>query len=150
MDKEYLTTFYNQIKTDNNKESFKEKSGESLDKKIDDSNEALKKSEDQKYKFRGKISIFTAVVLTFQLIFFNVIIGIIICSIIGLIKTPIVLSAEVIANLLSFLKYYISATIVELLGMWFFITKYAFSRVDTYGKSKKKKKKRNKDKNKAK
>lgn len=101
-----------------------------IDDKINNINDLLINAERQKQTLRKAIVIFVSVLLFAQLVFFNYIVWLIIHAVItqdGIYRHLLV---EESANLLSFLKYYISATVVELLGMLFFIVRYAFSKVD--------------------
>lgn len=118
------------------------------DVEIDNFNELFFETEKQKSNLRIKIVNFVKILLAIQILFFNVIIGLIIFSIIIKYDNFNILSSTTVSCLLSFLKYYISATVVELLGMLFFITQYSFSKIDSNyfshirQKTKKKRKKR--------
>lgn len=100
------------------------------DKEIDDFNKLFFESEKQKQSLRSKIVSFIRILIVLQLIFFNFIIGFIIFAVIVKCTRFNALSTTIVSSLLGFLKYYISATIVELLGMLFFITQYSFSKID--------------------
>lgn len=104
--------------------------GKDKDKEIDNFNELFFNAEKQKQAWRDKIVGFIRGLIVFQLIVFNLIIGFIIVSIIVNYTNFNKLSTSITSSLLNFLKYYISATIVELLGMLFFITQYSFSKID--------------------
>lgn len=101
------------------------------DEEIDNFNKLFFENEKQKFNLRIKIVNFVKVLLAVQILFFNVVVGLIIFSIIVKYDKFNILSPATISCLLSFLKYYISATVVELLGMLFFITQYSFSKIDT-------------------
>lgn len=100
------------------------------DEEIDNFNKLFFENEKQKFNLRIKIVNFVKVLLAVQILFFNVVVGLIIFSIIVKYDKFNILSPATISCLLSFLKYYISATVVELLGMLFFITQYSFSKID--------------------
>lgn len=77
---------------------------------------------------RDKLTITVTKFLWVQLLFFNTIVLSIVLSIIvdfGFFKT---IDNELATILFDFLKYYISATIAELLGMLVFILHYVFSK----------------------
>ena len=106
-----------------------------VDKKIDSINDLLINAEIQKQKLRRIIVIFVSLLLLAQLVFFNYIVWLIIHAVIFQNDVYRQLRVEESANLLSFLKYYISATVVELLGMLFFIVRYAFSKIEKIEKN---------------
>ena len=77
----------------------------------------------QKYTFRNKLLRLVSWLIWVQMIFFNIIILIVISSVVfqfSFIKN------NISASILDFLKYYISVTVVELLGMLWFVMKYVF------------------------
>ena len=82
-----------------------------------------KRNAKQKYKFRNKLLKLVSFLIWFQLIFFNLVIIFVISS---LVFNCTFFKSDIPMELLSFLKYYISATIVELLGMLWFVMKYVF------------------------
>lgn len=105
-----------------------EKSGnKDVDSEIEEVNSLLLNAEKQKYRFRTTIAIFISILLALQLVFFNCIVCYIIHGIVHKSDYFNVLSQEATSALLEFLKYYISVTVVEMLGMVFFILRYAFS-----------------------
>jgi len=82
--------------------------------------------EQQKIKLRQFLTYSISIFVVIQLIFFSLIVGLIVASVTiehDYFKTPDALAAL----LFDFLEYYISATIVELLGMYAFILHYVFS-----------------------
>lgn len=82
-----------------------------------------KRNAKQKYKFRNKLLKLVSFLIWFQLIFFNLVIIFVISS---LVFNCTFFKSDIPMELLSFLKYYISVTIVELLGMLWFVMKYVF------------------------
>lgn len=98
-----------------------------IDKILNDINKQVIKKENQKRRFKtftlGLVSILTVI----QMIFFNLIVGYVIASISLDINWFKSLEISFVSEMLSFLKYYIGATVVELLGMLFFIIRYVFS-----------------------
>ncbi len=122
----------NKLRNDPNR---KESGGnDSLDSDIDWKHEAdrlnleiLKKIEKQKIKLRDKLVNAVKHVIWFQLVFFNIIILAIVLAVTSKIPLFKDIDIELSIQLFGFLKYYISATIVELLGMLVFILHYVFS-----------------------
>lgn len=84
--------------------------------------------ENQKLILREKLVVAIKHIIWFQLVFFNIIILIIVLAVTS--KAPFFkdIDIELSIRLFDFLKYYISATIVELLGMLVFILHYVFSK----------------------
>lgn len=125
--------FDSYIRKMNDKKESSEKVGvensgnKDVDLEIDEINSLLLEAEKQKYRFRTTIAIFISILLALQLVFFNCMVCYIIHGIIHKSDYFNVLSQEVTSALLEFLKYYISVTVVEMLGMVFFILRYAFS-----------------------
>lgn len=89
--------------------------------------ETYRQSEDQKIELRSNLTKAVKCIIWFQLIFFNIVVLLIVSSI--TIKIPFFKEIEtnLSIRLFEFLKYYIGATIVELLGMLVFILHYVFS-----------------------
>lgn len=108
-----------------------------FDEKARRINNELLKNEDQKRNFRDRLLRLVSKLIYIQLVFFNLVIIIIVVALIFDFSCFRQLN-DMSVNLLSFLKYYISATIVELLSMLFFILRYVF--IDTKGIKKKLKK----------
>lgn len=125
--------FDSYIRKMNDKKESSERTGvenngdKDIDLEIDEINSLLFKAEKQKYRFRTTIAVFISILLALQLVFFNCMVCYIIHGIIHKSDYFNVLSQEVTSALLEFLKYYISVTVVEMLGMVFFILRYAFS-----------------------
>lgn len=122
----------------NNEEIFKEfydqlkiiqKSDKTSDKKRPDDiitnyNKIMKKKEaDQKFEFRDRLLKLISKLVWVQLLFFNIIILLVIFSVIFNFSF---LNNNGSGIILDFLKYYISVTIVELLGMLLFVIQYVF------------------------
>ena len=112
-----------------------DKSGEySLNKHFDSDTEisklnieTYKKTETQKLKLRERLSKAIKRMIWIQLIFFNIVVILVVSSVIF--KKPFFneFNKELAPEVFGFLKYYISATIAELLGMRWFILHYVFS-----------------------
>lgn len=87
----------------------------------------IKNSESQKLTLRSGLAVAIKRIIWFQLLFFNLIVLLIVSSV--TLKIPFFksINTELAIELFEFLKYYISATIVELLGMLAFILHYVFS-----------------------
>lgn len=99
-----------------------------LDSKITELNiETHRQSESQKFELRGELTIAIKHIIWFQLLFFNLMVLLIVSSV--TLKIPFFkdIGTELAMELFDFLKYYIGATIVELLGMLVFILHYVFS-----------------------
>lgn len=99
---------------------------ENTNTKIASINEQYSLNEDQKRKHRKAILIIVTTFIAIQLVFFNIVVGFMLSSItlqFSLFKNIDYKTTELI---LDFLKYYISASIVELLGMLLFIIKNVF------------------------
>lgn len=142
MNKINLNEYVNLLEaSDQSYQPSKRRTNENLDEKIDNINDMLLKTEQQKYIFRKKIVLFVGAIIVAQLIFFDYVVYLVIDSIISKNDMLRHLTSMEISYLLSFLKYYISATVVELLGMLFFIIRYAFSGIEDKKKYKKKKNK---------
>lgn len=103
-------------------------SKEETHKKIEKINSELKEKEhEQKRILRNKCFILISKLIWAQLIFFNSIIIIIIIPI--LLRLPIfnIVDSNMSHLMIDFLRFYIGATIVEILGMLFFIVRFVFS-----------------------
>ncbi len=89
-------------------------------------NDQYSLNENQKRKHRKAILIIVTIFISVQLVFFNVVVGFMLSSI--TIENPMFknINSETTELILDFLKYYVSATIVELLGMLLFIIKNVF------------------------
>jgi len=102
---------------------------EDIESKIYNINEIIiQKEESQKLHLRDKLTKTVTCFIWVQLIFFNIIVLLIVLSVtsnIGFFKT---INNDLATLLFTFLKYYISATIAELLGMLVFILHYVFSK----------------------
>ncbi len=97
------------------------------DKFIDKLNNLTIKEEEQKQKFKTIILRLVSVLTCIQLVFFNAIVAYVIIAFTTKISWVKNLKVDVITAILDFLKYYIGATVVELLGMLLFIIRYVFS-----------------------
>lgn len=102
---------------------------ENIEDKIDAINSnIIQKAESQKLQLREKLTRTVTKFLWVQLVFFNVVVVVIVLSVtmnIGIFKA---INNELASLLFEFLKYYISVTVAELLGMLVFILHYVFSR----------------------
>lgn len=136
--KEIFDTYIQKMVLHEPSSTNEKKDVKDVDSKIEGINEILTKAEKQKQGLRMAMVVLVSILLIAQLIFFNYNVWFVIHAIIVTDESYNVLSVEITSNLLSFLKYYISVTVVELLGMLFFMIKYAFSKID-YQNSKKKK-----------
>ena len=91
-----------------------------------DINEIIK-NEKQKRKFRKQIINIIRVFTWIQLIFFNGVVGFIIFATtvdVGWLK---ITELATIQNMLDFLKFYVGATLVELIGLFGIIIRFVFS-----------------------
>lgn len=77
----------------------------------------------QKYEFRDKLLRLISRLIWIQLFFFNVIVLVVISAVVFKCSY---FKSNISESVLGFLKYYISVTIVELLGMLWFVMKYVF------------------------
>lgn len=101
-----------------------------VDAQIEELNKIYINAEKQKYNLRLAMSLFVGIILLAQVVFFNYMVWYIIDIIAVKSKLHNSLSPQTIEGLLDFLKFYISATVVELLGMFFFMIRYAFSKME--------------------
>lgn len=101
-----------------------------VDSQIDELNKIYINAEKQKYNLRLGMSLFVGVILLAQVVFFNYMVWYIIDIIAVKNELHNSLSPQTIEGLLDFLKFYISATVAELLGMFFFMIRYAFSKME--------------------
>ncbi len=102
---------------------------EDIDSKIYSINEIIiQKEESQKLRLRDKLTKTVTKFIWIQLIFFNIVVLLIVLSVTSNITYFKAIDNDLAALLFSFLKYYISATIAELLGMLVFILHYVFSK----------------------
>ena len=99
---------------------------EDVDSKIHSINNEYTKNETQKRIHRTKILKTVIVLIYIQLIFFNIIVLIMLSSVIFNFSFFRVIDAKMTELILDFLKYYVSATVVELLGMFLLIIKNVF------------------------
>lgn len=104
-------------------------SNNDIETKIYKINETIiQREEAQKLRLRDKLTDTVTKFIWVQLVFFNSIVFIIVVSVtvkLGIFKD---VTDNVATLLFDFLKYYISVTIVELLGMLVFILHYVFSK----------------------
>lgn len=84
-------------------------------------------AEVQKQEFKKKILQLVSILTCIQLVFFNLIVAFVIVAFTTKISWIKSLKVDAIVAILDFLKYYIGATVVELLGMLLFIIGYVFS-----------------------
>lgn len=102
---------------------------EDIDSKIYSINEIIiQKEESQKLRLRDKLTKTVTKFIWIQLIFFNIMVLLIVLSVISNSTYFKTIDNDLATLLFSFLKYYISATIAELLGMLVFILHYVFSK----------------------
>lgn len=100
-----------------------------IEKKIHMSNLRIQEAEEiQKRELRNWLTKTVKGFIWVQIIFFNLIVGGIVMSVIVDISIFKNVDKELAEVLFEFLKYYISVTVVELLGMLAFILHYVFSR----------------------
>lgn len=100
-----------------------------IDSKIYNINETIiQKEESQKLRLRDKLTKTVTCFIWAQLIFFNIVVLLIVLSVTSDIMFFKIIDNDLATLLFSFLKYYISATIAELLGMLVFILHYVFSK----------------------
>lgn len=102
---------------------------EDIDSKIYSINEIIiQKEKSQKLRLRDKLTKTVTKFIWIQLIFFNIMVLLIVLSVISNSTYFKTIDNDLATLLFSFLKYYISATIAELLGMLVFILHYVFSK----------------------
>lgn len=127
--KEILEKYIDEIKIPQSSPNDVIFTAEDVKNEIDNiNNMIIQREEDQKLRLRDKLTVTVTKFLWVQLLFFNIIVLSIVLSIIvnfGFFKT---IDNELATILFDFLKYYISATIAELLGMLVFILHYVFSK----------------------
>lgn len=99
----------------------------------------IQQEENQKLRLRDKLTKTVTKFIWIQLIFFNIVVVFIVLSVTSNITIFKVVDNDLATLLFDFLKYYISATIVELLGMLVFILHYVFSKYSRIGRIIKKK-----------
>lgn len=83
--------------------------------------------ENQKLELRDKLVVTIKCIIWIQLLFFNLVVFTIVLSVTSSFSVFKNIDTELSIQLFEFLKYYISATIVELLGMLGFILHFVFS-----------------------
>lgn len=102
---------------------------EDINSKIYSINELIiQREESQKLRLRDKLTKTVTKFIWVQLIFFNIIVLLIVLSVTSDIKYFKTIDNDLATLLFSFLNYYISATVAELLGMLVFILHYVFSK----------------------
>ena len=102
---------------------------QNIDEKIRHTNNwILEKTEQQKIKLRDSLTRTVKGFIWVQLIFFNIIVLLIVLSVTVKISWFKTIDNTLATLLFNFLKYYIGATIAELLGMLAFILHYVFSK----------------------
>lgn len=102
---------------------------ENVEEKVSNINtNIIKEIEDQKKELREKLTKTVTKFLWVQLLFFNIIVLLIVLSVTIDFMIFKKVNNDLATLLFDFLKYYISATIVELLGMLVFILHYVFSK----------------------
>ena len=113
----------------NDKKEIKDKTikKSNPDKFIDDFNEVVLENERQKQRFKRNILILVSVLTSIQLVFFNAVVVFVVMACTTKMEFFKNLSVGEITEVLGFLKYYIGATVVELLGMLLFIIRYVFT-----------------------
>lgn len=100
-----------------------------IEEKIFKINEIIiQREESQKISLRNQLTKTVTIFIWIQLIFFNIIVLFIVLSVTSTLPWLREIDNELANLLFDFLKYYISATIVELLGMLVFILHYVFSK----------------------
>lgn len=100
-----------------------------VDEIIEKTNNIItEKEEEQKRSLREKSFKLISGLIWFQLVFFNIIVFLILASVVFNFPVFNSLDKEATSILLDFLKYFIGATIVELLGMLSFVIGFVFSR----------------------
>lgn len=87
----------------------------------------IAEAENQKLKLRDKLVVAIKHIIWVQLVFFNIVVFTIVLSVTSKFRVFKIIDTELSIQLFQFLKYYVSATIVELLGMLVFILHYVFS-----------------------
>lgn len=120
-----------QFQMQNEKYGNKDKvtSGENVDDKIKEMNmEIRQREEEQKVRLRETLTRLVARFILLQLGVFNFVIVFIVAAVVTNFSFFRILEHKIIQSLFDLLKYYISATIVELLGMLVFILHYVFSK----------------------
>ena len=101
---------------------------ENIEEKINNYNlQIIKETSEQKIKLRDRLTKTVRNFIWVQLIFFNIIVGVIVAAVTISLPYFKVVDNDLATLLFDFLKYYIGATIVELLGMLVFVLHYAFS-----------------------
>lgn len=92
-----------------------------------DNMQTVIEEEKQKLLLRNRAYKLVSVLIWIQLIFSNILVILIILSLSANIPFFKTMAGSTITLLVQFLKYYIGATIVELLGMLFFILRFLFN-----------------------
>ena len=92
---------------------------------------AISEEEKQKRKLRNKLVVAIKHIIWFQLLFFNIVVLVIVLSVTTDIQIFKDMGEDLSIQLFDFLKYYIGATIIELLGMLVLILKFVFSKFET-------------------
>ncbi len=94
---------------------------------IDKYNQQYIKNEEQKRQQRTTVLAVITRLVVIQMIFFNLVVVLLLATVVLDLPYLKSMSIETVTALLDFLKYYISATIVELLGMLLFIVRNLFN-----------------------
>lgn len=103
-----------------------------VDQKIKELNREIEeKEEQQKRELREKLFKIIRSLIWAQLIFFDMVVILILLPIIFRFSVFANLNDNTISLLLNFLKYFIGATIVELLGMLLFVVKFVFTKYNS-------------------
>lgn len=103
-----------------------------VDQKIKELNREIEeKEEQQKRELREKLFKIIRALIWAQLIFFDMVVILILLPIIFRFSVFANLNDNTISLLLNFLKYFIGATIVELLGMLLFVVKFVFTKYNS-------------------
>lgn len=98
-----------------------------VDDKIKKINSQYTKNEKQKRHHRSIILVIVLILVCIQMLFFNIVVVGILISVTSNTSWFKTMDYETTKLLLDFLKYYISVTVVELLGMLLFIIKNLFN-----------------------
>lgn len=138
---EILKQYEKEIKKDTPTRTDVISTKEDVENKIYNINEnIIQREESQKLRLRDKLTKTVSKFIWIQLIFFNLVVLIIVLAVTSKFEYFKIINNELATLLFDFLKYYISATIVELLGMLVFILHYVFSKysgIDKINKLKK-------------
>lgn len=120
----YIDLLNGNIRID--KDQTTESDPSTVQKKVSFINNQYSFNESQKRSQRTAILVIVSVLIFIQLIFFNMIVAVMLASITMDLSIFKNVGTEIAGLILDFLKFYVSATIVELLGMLLFIIKNVF------------------------